>query len=98
MNNMTNLRVKIAFMRQYWRLAVHLILKTKHFGVNNQWWSSHPSPVGWSCGQRLWGIVTLLPILRNYQSMMVRSCLGWIPGDDADALGFSEHILGRKHV
>lgn len=95
---MSELSTRITFARKYWKLAIHLILKTKHFGVNNDWWSIHPSPVGWNCGQKLWGIVTLMPIWRNYQSMKVRSCLGWIPGDDADALGFSQEILGRKHL
>jgi hypothetical protein len=91
-------KVRIQFMRQYWKLAIHLILKTKHFGVNNDWWAAHASPIGWSCGQKLWGIVTVMPIWRNYQSMKVRSCLGWLPSNDADALGFSQDILGGKHI
>jgi len=94
---MNEFRTRLAFIRQYWKLAIHLVLKTKHFGVNNEWWSAHASPIGWNTSQLFWGIVTIMPIWRNYQSMKVRSCLGWIPGNDADALGFSQEILGRKH-
>lgn len=89
---------QLEFGKQYWKLAIHLICKTKHFGVNNEWWSKHPSPVGWSCRKRLWGMLTVMPIVRNYQSLKVRSCLGWIPGNDADALGYSQEILGRKYL
>jgi hypothetical protein len=90
-------QTRVAFTRQYWKLAIHLVFKTKHFGVNNAWWSRHPSPIGWSCMQRISGIVMVMPIWRNYQSMKVRSCLGWLPSDDCDALGFSQEILGEKH-
>lgn len=90
------MRTRIAFARQYWRLSVHLIFKTKHFGVNNEWWSVHPAPIGWSCAERVWGMLTIMPIWRNYQSMKVRSCLGWLPKADCDALGFSKEILGEN--
>ncbi len=93
-----HLKTRILFMRQYWKLAIHLICKTKHFGVNNQWWSSHPSPIGWNCAQRAWGVLTIMPIWRNYQSMKVRSCLGWLPSDDCEALGFSQEIFDKKKV
>jgi len=83
-------RMRALFLRHYWKLAFHLIFKTKHFGVNNLWWSAHPSLLGWSCRQRLVGILLIVPIWRNYQSMVVRSTLGWLPPDDCRALGFSE--------
>jgi hypothetical protein len=63
----------------HWKLLVHMLLKTQRFGVNNQWWSRFPSPIGWSCRQRLWGVLTIMPLVRNYQSMKVRACLGWVP-------------------
>lgn len=70
----------------YWRLAIHLIFKTQHFGVNNQWWSHHPSAIGWTWMQRLIGVVTVMPILRNYQSLKVRSRIGWMTEEEASAL------------
>lgn len=87
---------QLFFARYYWKLAIHLVFKTRYFGVNNQWWSAHPSAIGWRCSQRLWAMLTVMPIVRNYQSLKVRSCLGWIPGEDADALGFSQDILGDR--
>ncbi|WP_245534979.1 hypothetical protein [Thiomicrospira cyclica] len=71
---------------QYWRLAVHLIFKTQHFGVNNQWWSRYPSAIGWTWSQRMIGVLTIMPIVRNYQSLKVRSRIGWMPDAEATAL------------
>jgi len=35
-------KTQIRYAIQYWRLAIHLVFKTKHFGVNNRWWSKQP--------------------------------------------------------
>ncbi len=83
--------VQIRYAKKYWRLATHLIFKTKHFGVNNLWWASQPSAIGWNWYQILFGILTILPIVRNYQSLKVRSRLGWIPQQDCENLGYSVH-------
>lgn len=83
---------KIAFAFRYWKLAWHLIFKTNHFGVNNLWWASQPSSVGWPWYRQIWGLLTIMPIVRNYQSLKVRACLGWIPQADCEALGYDKKI------
>lgn len=83
---MLQTRLKYGF--KYWKLAIHLIFKTKHFGVNNLCWAQQPSAIGWHWYQILFGVLTVLPILRNYQSLKVRSCLGWLPESECIALGF----------
>lgn len=82
-------KTKLRYFLKYWKLAIHLVFKTQHFGVNNNWWMSQPSSIGWPWYQILWGILTVMPIVRNYQSLKVRASLGWIPQADCDALGFS---------
>ncbi len=82
---------RLTYMRQYWRLAIHLIFKTRYFGVNNVWWAQQPSAIGWHWTQIVWGIITVVPIIRNYQSLKVRSCLGWLPESECIALGFKKH-------
>jgi len=79
---------RIKYGMKYWRLAIHLLFKTKYFGVNNLWWASQPSAIGWHWYQILFGILTVMPIIRNYQSLKVRSCLGWLPESECLALGF----------
>jgi len=85
------LKTRLSYGLQYWRLAIHLIFKTKHFGVNNLWWSQQPSAIGWHWYQIVWGTLTILPVLRNYQSLKVRSCLGWLPESECLALGFKSN-------
>lgn len=80
---------RIRYGVKYWRLAIHLILKTKHFGVNNRWWQKQPSAIGWHWHQIVWGILTIRPIMRNIQSLKVRSCIGWMPQAECKALGFT---------
>ncbi|MDG4812514.1 hypothetical protein P8629_05790 [Hydrogenovibrio sp. 3SP14C1] len=87
---------QIRFGLKYWRLAIHLIFKTQHFGVNNLWWAKQPSAIGWRWYQILWGSITILPIVRNYQSLKVRSCLGWIPQADCEALGYQQQIAKKS--
>lgn len=83
---MSGLAKKVQYATKYWRLAVHLVFKTKHFGVNNQWWARQPSPIGWAWYQIIWGVLTVMPIVRNYQSLKVRSCIGWMPQAECEAL------------
>ncbi|GAB6034398.1 hypothetical protein [Galenea microaerophila] len=85
-------KIRFAYGLKYWRLAIHLIFKTKHFGVNNRWWVQQPSAIGWHWWQILWGILTIMPIWRNYQSLQVRSCLGWMPQHECEQLGFDQRI------
>lgn len=81
------------FYLHYWKLGVHLVFKTQHFGVNNRWWVKEPSAIGWTFAQKLWGYATVIPLIRNYQSMRVRACIGWMPEADCIALGFA----AKKH-
>ncbi len=84
----TRLRYKIRFYRHYWKLGVHLVFKTRHFGVNNHWWAREPSVIAWPWWRRLLAMVTLIPLIQNYQSMKVRACIGWMPFDQCHRLGF----------
>ncbi len=58
---------KIKFFRQNWKLSVHLLLRTKYFGVNNQWRSSFPSIFGWPWWKIFLSVITIYPIILNYR-------------------------------
>lgn len=85
---MDKINIKTKNGLKYWKLAIHLVFKTKYFGVNNLWWAKQPSAIGWQCYQIFWGLLTVMPIIRNYQSLKVRACLGWVPQAECEALGF----------
>jgi len=70
------LRKRIEYILVHWKLGVHLIFRTKRFGVNDRWWSQFDSMFGWSLQSRIWGILTLLPLFHNLQQMewRIRNC------------------------
>ncbi len=69
----------LGYALKNWRFIIHILFKTRHFGVNNQWWSADASALSWSYANRFIGIVCIIPIIRNYQAAKYRAHTGWIP-------------------
>jgi hypothetical protein len=57
---------RIKFFINYWKLGIHLLFRTKRFGVNNEWWSPFDSLFGGSLRERL-------NIINNYRMMKIRA-------------------------
>lgn len=64
---------RIKYFRKNWKLGVHLIFRTKRFGVNNEWWSPYDSIFGWSWKQRIISIIEIRPFIENYKCMKLRA-------------------------
>lgn len=77
---------KLSYLFKNWKFVVHLLLKTKYFGVNNQWCSSFPSAIGWGFWERVLKTLMIVPIIRNYQSIRMRVYSGWITKTNAKKL------------
>ena len=60
-------------MFRYWKLGVHLVLRTKRFGVNNRWWSDFDSMWGWPWWWIVLAVVTVRPIVDNYRGVKLRA-------------------------
>lgn len=77
---------KVSFIIKYlfanWKLVFHLLLRTKRFGVNNEWWSEFDSIFGWSNKEKIIAILTIKPIITNYKMMIIRSAIGFVPWSD----------------
>lgn len=63
---------KLNYCLKNWKIGIHLLFRTKRFGVNNEWWSKFDSIFGVSIGQILWDTVRIWPIIRNYKMMKFR--------------------------
>jgi hypothetical protein len=72
-----NIEYRLKFGIRYWKLLVHLIFGTYHFGVNNSWWSRYPSIFGRS---DKWNLKRLV---LSAKMMRARCFMGFIPLDDA---------------
>ena len=70
----------IKFMFANFKLIIHLLLKTKRFGVNNQWHSSFESTIlgSWAKREILINLLKVKPVIQNYRLAKYR----------ATALGF----------
>lgn len=79
---------KITYLLENWKMIIHLIFKTKHFGVNNLPWSSHPSVFGSTFPPGVFRV------LKNYRMIKIRAFSGFIPLNDAIEM-FPLHA--RKH-
>lgn len=80
------MKKKINYMLENWKMIVHLLFKTKRFGVNNLLWSNQPSIFGSPLG--------ITRTLKNYRMMKVRAFSGFIPLNDAIEI-FPHHA--KKH-
>lgn len=85
-----HIRGKLEFLRENWKLCIHLLFRTRRFGVNNEWRSSFDS---YYFGDSLWRIVLnilmCVPIIRNYRSAKYRAIkLGFLHPDTRKKIGW----------
>lgn len=68
-----NLLYKINFILENWKEGIHLLFRTKRFGVNNKWHSDFNSLFGWSNMKIFISILKVKPIIENYRLMKFRA-------------------------
>ncbi len=61
------------FYLKNWKLGIHLLFRTKRFGVNNRWYWHYDSLFGWSTGKKIISALLIYPIVGNYKMMKFRS-------------------------
>jgi hypothetical protein len=74
---------KIHYITKNWKLILHILIKTKHFGVNNHWWQKHPSCIGIAWYKQVINLILIYPIVQNYYAMRMRALSGWVEQDNA---------------
>jgi len=84
-----HLKYKLEYFFKNWRLCVHLLLRTKRFGVNGEWWSSFPSIFGHPTWKIILNVFKIYPIIRNYKAVKYRATkLGFLHPDTVKKLGW----------
>jgi len=64
---------KIKFIKDHWKEGVHLLFRTKRFGVNNNFYSEFDSLFGWPTRKIFTSIILIYPIILNYRMMKFRA-------------------------
>jgi hypothetical protein len=83
-----HLKNRIVYFKENWKQCVHILLRTSHFGVNNEWWLSFPSLFGWLLWKIIWSLITICPMIRNYREIKIRASLGLIHPHTAEKIGW----------
>lgn len=66
-------RTKFIYIKYNWKLVIHLLFRTYHFGVNNNWWNDGRAFFGLPiCKFERWHIVN------NYRRMRFRAQIGFV--------------------
>ena len=65
---------KIIYLMKNWKLGLHLILRTKRFGVDNKWWYHFDDTTfGVDTKQIIWDVIHIYPLFTNYKLMKIRA-------------------------
>lgn len=67
----------LIYMKENWKISIHLFFRTKRFGVNNKWWCDFDSRFGISIWKRLWWSITIVPLKTNLFWIIFRSRACW---------------------
>ena len=67
---------RLRYFKKNWKIGIHLLFRTKRFGVNNQRWSTFDSLFGRPTKKIIIGILTIKPIIENYRQMKNRAGTG----------------------
>jgi hypothetical protein len=63
----------IKYYRKNWKLFLHLLLRTKKFGVNNQMWNEYDSIFGLPTWKKIWRILIIKPLLIEWTKIKFRA-------------------------
>lgn len=81
--------LKIKYLAENWKLVVHLMFRTKRFGVNNQWWASFDSMWGYSFLGKVRHVLSIKSLVNEYQMMRFRAtACHFIPDDEKEIMGW----------
>jgi hypothetical protein len=62
----------ISYYKNNWKLFLHLLLRTKRFGVNNKWWNDFDSLFGLPFVIIIWRILIVKPLIIEWSKIKFR--------------------------
>jgi len=67
------MRYKLIYFIEHWKEGIHLLFRTKRFGVNGRWFSDFNSLLGLPTYKIILSIIRIRPIIENYKLMKYRA-------------------------
>jgi hypothetical protein len=62
----------IKYYKKNWKMFLHLLLRTKRFGVNNKWWNEYDSIFGLPTSIIILRIITIKPLITEWTKIKFR--------------------------
>lgn len=90
MPTMPTIRKRLRFFAQHWKLGVHLLFRTRRFGVNDRAWVSFDSMFGVSKRRILCDVLRVKPIIDNWKRMKFRAKAAYFVSDEEYLLMFGK--------
>lgn len=86
-----SVKTRLSLFKNDWKLFFHLLFRTKHFGVNNLWWSDFPSIFGWPWWKILFALVTIRPLIYTYREIKFRAkACKFVSKETLEVLGWNK--------
>jgi len=84
-------RNSILYYKKNWKMFVHLLFRTKRFGVNNKWWNDYDSIFGLPTLKIIMRIITIKPIIVEMTKIKFRivAC-HFITDDEKNIIGWTK--------
>ena len=80
---------RLIYMTKNWKMGIHLVFRTKRFGVNNKWRNDFDSIWGWNILKILWSVIIVKPIINNFKSMRTRATyLHFLSNTEKEKMGW----------
>ena len=64
---------KKRWILNHWKIGLHLILRTKRFGVDNRWWSQFDSMWGYPLWKIILRVAMIYPLIQEYRRIKART-------------------------
>ncbi len=75
------------YLQAHWKLAVHIIFRTRHFGVNNKLYSKRAVPYGQNLARIILNTLLGFPLWRAFKLMR------WRMGPTVGFIPYNEYLL-----
>ncbi|MFH1608622.1 MAG: hypothetical protein ABH951_01225 [Patescibacteria group bacterium] len=88
-------RKHLKFYHKNWKMFVHLLLRTKRFGVNNKRWNDFDSPFGFSMIKIIWRVIRVYPLVEEFRMIKFRAvACHFMTDEEKDMMGWLEKAKG----
>ena len=83
----------IKYYKKNWKIFLHLLLRTKKFGVNNKWCNEYDSIFGLPIEIIIFRILTIKPLINEWNKIKFRAvACHFMTDEEKETIGWTKII------